>query len=147
MDCCVIIFQHPQTWVILSQWRNAWRINSFLCSSGEAYFCFKMTQPAHNMSCCRTVRIGGLETCRDCNNHRDVWVRWDVALCSCCWCEIRQGKFHIFNLVDSSWQVFLLLYGSTIAQASDGNFTWQKSQKLRLRHFLLHVASCWNPLT
>lgn len=86
---------------MLSQWKNAWRINSFSCPWGEAYFSAFVSRwlSQHiTSSRSRTVRIGGVETRRYCNNHRNVWGRWDVALCSRCWCEIRQGQFHIFTL-------------------------------------------------
>jgi len=85
---------------MLSQWKNAWRINTFF-PFGKAYFSAFVSRwlSQHKMqSCYRIVRIGGVETCRYCSNHRKVRVRWDVALCSCCWCEIRQGQFHIFSL-------------------------------------------------
>lgn len=61
------------------------------------------------------VRSVGVETGRYCNSHRNVWVRWDVALCSCCSCEIRQGQFHIFTPSTaagkfySCWTLWLLL--------------------------------------
>lgn len=64
-----------------------------------------MTQSAHSGGLLR-VRIGGVETCRYCNNHRNVWVRWDVALCSRCCCEIRQGQFHIFTLLTAAGKFY-----------------------------------------
>lgn len=103
---------------MLSQWKNAWRINCFFCPSAKAYFSAFVSRWHSQhiaLSCCRTVRIGGVETRQYCNNHRNLWVRWDVALCSCCWCEIRQGRFHIFTLSTAAgkfypcYMVWLLL--------------------------------------
>lgn len=85
---------------MLSQWKNACRINTFFCPLGEACFsAFVSRWLSQHKTQSRfwAVRAVGVETLRYCNSHRNVRVRWDVALCSCCSCEIRQGQFHIFT--------------------------------------------------
>lgn len=78
-----------------------------------------MTQSAHS----KLLQHSDAGIHLSCNNHRDTCVRWDVPPRSRCCCQIRQGQFHLFTLVDSSCKFLLLQAGSTIAQVSGVKFT------------------------
>lgn len=93
-----------------------------------------MTQSAH--SGFRTTRTGGLEALQPGSNHRPVWVRWDVALCSRCRLQIRQGEFRIFS---PPWQ--RLLSFTPAVRANDNSSVRGDSESQTSLLFFFIVAS------
>lgn len=98
MDFHLIIFRRPHNPACVISVDECLEDKQFLLLLSPSLFFVSRWLSQHiAASCFRTARTGGLETRQPGSNHRPAWVRWDVALCSRCWGEIRQGEFLIFS--------------------------------------------------